>query len=102
MHHSVSMQVCSPPSLLVDCRAMPEPLRICHLASEFTPLAKTGGLADVVGALCRYLQPRGHEVRAFLPFYSAIDTRGLDIAPLPGLQDIPLSLGERQLRFSVF
>ena len=31
------------------------------------PYAKTGGLADVAGALCAELAGRGHDVRAFMP-----------------------------------
>jgi len=80
---------------------MPETLRICHLASEFTPLAKTGGLADVVGALSRYLHAQGHEVRVFLPFYSRIDRRLLRLEPVEGLQDLALSLGPHQYRYSI-
>ncbi|MFA9271757.1 MAG: glycogen/starch synthase, partial [Baekduiaceae bacterium] len=41
------------------------PLRICFLASEVAPLAKTGGLADVAGALTKYLHAAGHDVRLF-------------------------------------
>ena len=39
------------------------PLRICFIASEVAPLAKTGGLADVAGALPRHLHAQGHDVR---------------------------------------
>lgn len=39
------------------------------VASEMTPLAKTGGLADVVAALSAQLRGRGHDVRVVLPFY---------------------------------
>ena len=39
-----------------------KPLRICLAASEMTPLAKTGGLADVVPALARALIDAGHDV----------------------------------------
>ena len=36
------------------------------------PFAKTGGLADVVGALVRELAQLGHEIRAFMPLYAAV------------------------------
>lgn len=49
------------------------PLRIVLLASELAPLAKTGGLADVTGALARHLAARGHEVHAVLPCYRGLD-----------------------------
>lgn len=48
------------------------PLRILFVASEMAPLAKTGGLADVVSALSAQLRLRGHDVRVVLPFYASI------------------------------
>lgn len=39
------------------------------VASEATPYAKTGGLADVIGSLPAALQGRGEEVAVVLPLY---------------------------------
>jgi starch synthase len=47
-------------------------MKITFAASEATPFAKTGGLADVVGALPRELVKLGHQVTVFLPFYSRV------------------------------
>jgi starch synthase len=47
-------------------------MKITFAASEATPFAKTGGLADVVGALPRELAKLGHQVTVFLPFYSRV------------------------------
>jgi starch synthase len=47
-------------------------MQITFAASESTPLAKTGGLADVVGALPRELVKLGHQVTVYLPFYARI------------------------------
>ena len=44
-------------------------MRILFIASECVPFSKTGGLADVVGALPQALAARGHEVGVFLPRY---------------------------------
>lgn len=42
------------------------------VSSEATPFAKTGGLADVVGALPAALQKLGHEVAVIMPRYRQI------------------------------
>lgn len=44
-------------------------MKILFVASECVPFSKTGGLADVVGALPKFLAARGHEVTVFLPRY---------------------------------
>lgn len=48
------------------------PFKIAMIASECVPYAKTGGLADVVGALPSALQRMGHEVIVVMPKYQAI------------------------------
>ncbi len=48
-------------------------LKIVMVASEMTPFAKTGGLADVVGALPRALAARGNEVMVIMPKYNSIN-----------------------------
>ena len=50
-------------------------MQITFAASESTPLAKTGGLADVVAALPRELIKLGHQVTVYLPFYARIRQR---------------------------
>ncbi len=50
-------------------------LRICLCTSEAVPFAKTGGLADVAGALPRALADAGCDVRVVLPAYQTIDRR---------------------------
>ena len=44
-------------------------LRILTVASEKAPYAKTGGLADVLGALPKALATLGHEVKVVIPSY---------------------------------
>jgi starch synthase len=46
------------------------------VSSEAAPLAKTGGLADVVGALPSALRALGDEVAVVLPRYGSIDLAG--------------------------
>lgn len=47
-------------------------LRVLSVASEAVPLAKTGGLADVVGAMPLALAPHGVTTTTFLPGYPAV------------------------------
>ena len=44
-------------------------MNIVFAASEGVPFSKTGGLADVVGALPRALAALGHQVSVYLPRY---------------------------------
>ncbi|MEO6717576.1 MAG: glycogen synthase GlgA [Novosphingobium sp.] len=48
------------------------PLRVLSVASEAAPLVKTGGLADVVGALPGALAPQGVAVTTLLPGYPSV------------------------------
>ena len=47
-------------------------MKILFVASESVPFVKTGGLADVVGALAPVLAKAGHDVRVIIPDFSAI------------------------------
>ncbi|MGM9615045.1 MAG: glycogen synthase [Oscillospiraceae bacterium] len=46
--------------------------RIVLVASECAPLAKTGGLADVVGTLPKYLRKLGFDARVMIPYHRII------------------------------
>ncbi len=50
-------------------------LRVCILSSEAVPFAKTGGLADVAGALPKSLREHGADAFLALPLYEQIDRR---------------------------
>src|SRR5580704_16981151 len=52
---------------------LPDPLRVLVASAEMVPFAKTGGLADVTGALPQALARIGHDVRVVLPRYGGID-----------------------------
>ena len=54
-------------------------LRILLVASEASPFAKTGGLADVAGALPRALAALGHDVRILMPQYRGVERHAPEI-----------------------
>ena len=47
-------------------------MHIVFAASECVPFIKTGGLADVIGALPAELVRQGHEVTVYLPLFRAV------------------------------
>jgi starch synthase len=50
-------------------------MHIVFAASEGVPFAKTGGLADVVGALPPEIVKLGHRVTVYLPLYTRVRSR---------------------------
>ncbi|MDQ2731705.1 MAG: glycogen/starch synthase, partial [Armatimonadota bacterium] len=55
-------------------------LKILLTASECTPYAKTGGLADVVAGLAKSLRALGHDARVVIPLYASIDRLRFNIS----------------------
>ncbi|MCB4798247.1 glycogen synthase [Neotamlana laminarinivorans] len=45
-------------------------MKIIHISAECYPVAKVGGLADVVGALPKYLNNSGEQAQVLMPFYN--------------------------------
>ncbi|ADE54149.1 glycogen synthase GlgA [Coraliomargarita akajimensis] len=94
---------------------MGEKRKILMVAPEAAPFIKVGGLADVVGALSKALDLRGHDVRIVLPKYAGMrqieaavaDSRPLIVnlggheayarvwdCPLPGAENVQCYLLE--------
>ena len=44
-------------------------MEILHVSAECYPVAKAGGLGDVVGALPKYQQQAGHQAKVVMPMY---------------------------------
>ncbi len=72
---------------------MSQKLKILFVASEVVPFAKSGGLADVAGALPKAIAAKGHEIVVVMPRYYGIDKR--DLEHIPGPLGVPMgSMGE--------
>ena len=69
-------------------------MKILFTASECVPFVKTGGLADVVGALAPVLAKKGHDVRVILPMYTAIAQKWQE--QMQYLLDFDVQLGWRR------
>jgi len=75
-------------------------LKVLHIGAEIFPLVKTGGLADVLGALPQALIEAGADVRLLLPGLPAIADAVLhqkvvcEIGPCFGAARVTLRLGQ--------
>jgi starch synthase len=74
-------------------------LRALLCSSEAVPFAKTGGLADVAGALPKALVKLGHDVRLMLPKYGSIDAE--KIASESAGPPIEIHLGGKSVRVGI-
>ncbi len=69
-------------------------MNVLFVAAEVAPYIKTGGLADVAGALPEALRALGHDVRVVMPRYQAMRERGVPVRGPVGATFLPA--GERQ------
>lgn len=67
-------------------------LSILISASEAVPFAKSGGLADVVGSLPKYLRAFGHDVRLVMPRYYVVDREKYGLKIIPGVLVVPMGI----------
>ncbi|KAF3437251.1 hypothetical protein FNV43_RR20004 [Rhamnella rubrinervis] len=60
------------PKVPIEVNKDNEFMHIIHVTAELAPIAKVGGLGDVVTGLARACLSRGHRVGVMLPFYECI------------------------------
>ena len=70
-------------------------MNILLASSEVFPFSKTGGLADMVGALARALANEGHEARVVTPLYRGIREKFPAMRKVDWYFDLPL--GEKNV-----
>jgi starch synthase len=75
-------------------------MKVMHVASEVTPYSKTGGLADVLGALPRAQARLGLDVTIVAPRYWVVNTQKQGLARW--LRTIPVPLGKDLIDVGVF
>ncbi|MHA1385974.1 MAG: glycogen synthase [Candidatus Helarchaeota archaeon] len=64
-------------------------MRVAFVSSESVPYAKTGGLADVSGALPRIMKEKGLDIITFLPFYKQIEKEKFNFELIKNDFDVP-------------
>ncbi len=61
-------------------------MHIVHIASEFAPFAKVGGLGDALLGLTKAFQKNNHQIQLLLPKYAFLDYEELGATPYqPGV-----------------
>jgi starch synthase len=68
----------------------PNAVKILLASSEVYPYSKSGGLADMIAALAKFLERAGHQVGLITPLYRGIRERFPSIQPLDWNLAVPL------------
>src|SRR6266478_8102351 len=75
-------------------------MKLLLASSEAHPYSKTGGLADMVGALAKTLARLGHQVGLVTPLYAGIRENFPEIKRLDYILDLPL--GNKRVRGEIW
>jgi len=77
-------------------------MKVCFAVTECVPYVKTGGLADVGGALPKALARSGCEVKVFLPLYGSISPLDHKLTLTEELKNMTASVGVTPHTFHVW
>jgi len=75
-------QVLKPPKAQRPLPSLPGGGGVVHLAAEYWPFARTGGLAEAVRGLAEYQKASGLPVTVILPLHRQVRARGTDMEPV--------------------
>jgi starch synthase len=73
-------------------------MNVLFVAAEAAPYVKTGGLADVAGALPAALRQAGHDVRVVMPRYRTLREQGIPVDGPIAASFLPLGERAEELR----
>jgi starch synthase len=79
---------------------MNHPLRVLFATPEAVPFAKTGGLADVAGALPKYLQSLGCDLKLVMPYYRMVKKTGVPIRRLG--EEMEVTVGGETIQVDLY
>lgn len=74
-------------------------MNILFVSSEIVPFAKTGGLADVSGALPQFLNKLGYKCYAIMPYYKKVEENIKDAKIIK--KDNIVKLGKKEYKFNL-
>lgn len=75
-------------------------MKVVFVSSEIYPFAKTGGLADVAGALSKKVAQQGLKVFAFMPLYKNVDVAGFELRKID--RTVSVNIGGKDYLFEVY
>ncbi len=76
-------------------------LNIAYVASEVAPYSKTGGLADVAGALPQELAALRNKVVLFSPRYSSVDRKKFELSEVRDFGALSVVVAGREYQFGL-
>lgn len=71
---------------------------VVHLATEYWPYARTGGLAEAVRGIATYQARAGRDVAVIMPLYRRVRESGADLRPEGKAFDVPTANGVERAR----
>jgi starch synthase len=77
---------------------MKNKFKIFYVSSEVLPFVKTGGLAEVSGALPKALKELGHDIRVMMPNYRVVNERKYTLRDVIRLKDMDVEMRGKMVK----